>query len=580
MTMINNQIAKIFKLMAMYLEAQGVEFKPRAYQKAAQSLETLEKDVKEIFEKSGLKALAEIPSIGKSLALKIEEYLKTGQIAEYEKLKKELPVDMENLVKIEGLGPKTIFALYDKLKIKNVPELEKALKEHQIRNLEGFGEKSEENLKLALEFFKKSADRFLLGYIYSDALKLKNILAKVKGVSKIEIAGSIRRFKETIGDIDILAVTKNPLKLMNYFTSLENVAEIYMKGKTKSAVKLTNGIDVDLRIVSSKSWGSALNYFTGSKEHNIALREIAINKGYKLNEYGLFKIKNKDEIQIAGKTEKELYSALEMSYIEPAMRENTGEIELAINHKLPKLIKLEDVKGDLQVHSNWSDGRFTMEEMIEQALKLNYQYLLFTDHSKSLGIANGMDEKKVLKQMSYIDKLNKKYQGKIKILKGIELNILKDGRVDISDKVLEKLDIVGARIHSYFKMTKNEMTSRIKKAMANKNIDIIFHPTGRLLLQREAYEVDLEELFKYAQKTKTIFEINASPERLDLSDKAIRLGLNYNILFSLGTDSHHLSQLENMIFGIGQARRGWLSKEKVLNSKSSEELINFIKNNK
>jgi DNA polymerase (family 10) len=219
-----------------------------------------------------------------------------------------------------------------------------------------------------------------------------------------------------------------------------------------------------------------------------------------------------------------------------------------------------------------------MEEMIEQALKLNYQYLLFTDHSKSLGIANGMDEEKVLKQMSYIDKLNKKYQGKIRILKGIELNILKDGRVDISDKVLEKLDIVGASIHSYFKMTKNEMTSRIKKAMANKNIDIIFHPTGRLLLQREAYEVDLEELFKYAQKTKTIFEINASPERLDLSDKAIRLGLNYNVLFSLGTDSHYLSQLENMIFGIGQARRGWLSKEKVLNSKSSEELIDFIKN--
>ena len=576
--MTNIQIAKIFRSMAMYLEAQGVEFKPRAYQKAAQSLETFEKDVREIFEKGGFKALAEIPSIGKSLALKIGEYLETGQIAEYEKLKKELPVDMENLVKIEGLGPKTIATFYQKLKIKNIPELEKALKEHQIRNLEGFGEKSEENLKLALEFFKKSADRFLLGFIYPDALKLKNILAKVKGVSKIEIAGSIRRFKEIIGDIDILAVTNSPLELMNYFTSLENIAEVYMKGRTKSAVRLTSGIDVDLRIVSSKSWGSALNYFTGSKEHNIALREIAINKGYKLNEYGLFKIKNKEEIQIAGKTEKELYAALEMSYIEPEMRENTGEIELALNHKLPKLIKLEDVKGDLQMHSNWSDGRFTMEEMIEQALKLNYQYLLFTDHSKSLGIANGMDEEKVLKQMSYIDKLNKKYQGKIRILKGIELNILKDGRVDISDKVLEKLDIVGASIHSYFKMTKNEMTSRIKKAMANKNIDIIFHPTGRLLLQREAYEVDLEELFKYAQKTKTIFEINASPERLDLSDKAIRLGLNYNVLFSLGTDSHYLSQLENMIFGIGQARRGWLSKEKVLNSKSSEELIDFIKN--
>ena len=576
--MTNIQIAKIFRSMAMYLEAQGVEFKPRAYQKAAQSLETFEKDVREIFEKGGFKALAEIPSIGKSLALKIEEYLETGQIAEYEKLKKELPVDMENLVKIEGLGPKTIATFYQKLKIKNIPELEKALKEHQIRNLEGFGEKSEENLKLALEFFKKSADRFLLGFIYPDALKLKNILAKVKGVSKIEIAGSIRRFKEIIGDIDILAVTNSPLELMNYFTSLENIAEVYMKGRTKSAVRLTSGIDVDLRIVSSKSWGSALNYFTGSKEHNIALREIAINKGYKLNEYGLFKIKNKEEIQIAGKTEKELYSALEMSYIEPEMRENTGEIELALNHKLPKLIELTDIKGDLQVHSNWSDGRFTMEEMIEQALKLNYQYLLFTDHSKSLGIANGMDEEKVLKQMSYIDKLNKKYQGKIRILKGIELNILKDGRVDISDKVLEKLDIVGASIHSYFKMTKNEMTSRIKKAMANKNIDIIFHPTGRLLLQREAYEVDLEELFKYAQKTKTIFEINASPERLDLSDKAIRLGLNYNILFSLGTDSHYLSQLENMIFGIGQARRGWLSKEKVLNSKSSKELIDFIKN--
>ena len=576
--MINSRIAKIFRSIAMYLDAKGVAFKPRAYQKAAQSLETLEKDLKEIYKEGGLKALAEIPGVGKSLASKIKEYLETGQIAEYENLKKELPVDMEELAKIEGLGPKTIFILYEKLKIKNISDLERALEKHQIRNLEGFGEKSEENLELALEFFKKSASRFLLGEIYDEALKLKNDLAKVKGVSKIEIAGSIRRFKETIGDIDILAVSSNPIELMNRFISLENVAEVYMKGKTKSALRLIKGIDVDLRVVPLKSWGSALNYFTGSKEHNIALREIAKSKGLKLNEYGLFKIKNNQEIQIAGETEKELYFALKMNYIEPEMRENTGEIELALAHRLPKLVKLEDIKGDLQVHSNWSDGKFSMEEMVEQALKLNYQYLLFTDHSKSLGIANGMNEEKVLKQMSFIDKLNQKYRGKIKILKGIELNILKDGRVDISDKILEKLDIVGASIHSYFRMTKNEMTNRIKKAMANKNIDIIFHPTGRLLLQREAYEVDMEELFKYAQKTKTIFEINASYERLDLSDNLIRLGSIYNVLFSLGTDSHYLKQLNNMIFGVGQARRGWLSKEKVINSKNSKELIDFIEN--
>jgi DNA polymerase (family 10) len=576
--MINSRIAKIFRSIAMYLDAKGVAFKPRAYQKAAQSLETLEKDLKEIYKEGGLKALAEIPGVGKSLASKIKEYLETGQIAEYENLKKELPVDMEELAKIEGLGPKTIFILYEKLKIKNISDLERALEKHQIRNLEGFGEKSEENLELALEFFKKSAGRFLLGEIYDEALKLKNDLAKVKGVSKIEIAGSIRRFKETIGDIDILAVSSNPIELMNRFISLENVAEVYMKGKTKSALRLIKGIDVDLRVVPLKSWGSALNYFTGSKEHNIALREIAKSKGLKLNEYGLFKIKNNQEIQIAGETEKELYFALKMNYIEPEMRENTGEIELALAHRLPKLVKLEDIKGDLQVHSNWSDGKFSMEEMVEQALKLNYQYLLFTDHSKSLGIANGMNEEKVLKQMSFIDKLNQKYRGKIKILKGIELNILKDGRVDISDKILEKLDIVGASIHSYFRMTKNEMTNRIKKAMANKNIDIIFHPTGRLLLQREAYEVDMEELFKYAQKTKTIFEINASYERLDLSDNLIRLGSIYNVLFSLGTDSHYLKQLNNMIFGVGQARRGWLSKEKVINSKNSKELIDFIEN--
>ena len=576
--MINSRIAKIFRSIAMYLDAKGVAFKPRAYQKAAQSLETLEKDLKEIYKEGGLKALAEIPGVGKSLASKIKEYLETGQIAEYENLKKELPVDMEELAKIEGLGPKTIFILYEKLKIKNISDLERALEKHQIRNLEGFGEKSEENLELALEFFKKSASRFLLGEIYDEALKLKNDLAKVKGVSKIEIAGSIRRFKETIGDIDILAVSSNPIELMNRFISLENVAEVYMKGKTKSALRLIKGIDVDLRVVPLKSWGSALNYFTGSKEHNIALREIAKSKGLKLNEYGLFKIKNNQEIQIAGETEKELYFALKMNYIEPEMRENTGEIELALAHRLPKLVKLEDIKGDLQVHSNWSDGKFSMEEMVEQALKLNYQYLLFTDHSKSLGIANGMNEEKVLKQMSFIDKLNQKYRGKIKILKGIELNILKDGRVDISDQILEKLDIVGASIHSYFRMTKNEMTNRIKKAMANKNIDIIFHPTGRLLLQREAYEVDMEELFKYAQKTKTIFEINASYERLDLSDNLIRLGSIYNVLFSLGTDSHYLKQLNNMIFGVGQARRGWLSKEKVINSKNSKELIDFIEN--
>lgn len=570
----NKEIARLFRLIAMYLRSQDIAFKPQAYERAAQSLDLFDQDVSDM----GLRDLEQIPGVGKALALKIQEFAKTRTIKEFEKLKKRFPFDMESLAAVEGIGPKTAYKLYKKLGIKTIQDLRKALTQHAVQSLPGFGEKSERKLFAHLQFSQQANGRFLLGSVYDQAQNIQRLLAGVPGVERLIVAGSIRRMKETVRDMDFLAVSRNPKRLMDACIAMPGVVEVYGAGNTKSSVRLESGIDVDVRVVPEKSWGAALNYFTGSKEHNIALRELAIEKGWKLNEYGLYRrTANGEWRMIAGKTEQELYEKLGLDYIEPEMRENIGELELARTGKLPRLISVSDIKGDLQMHTDWSDGEATIEQMARAAARKGYEYIAITDHTKSLGIARGMDEKTIRRQFAAIDALNKKLQGTIRILKGLEVNILKNGTLDISDAVLAKADFVGASVHSAFAMSERDMTGRIMRAMENRHVHVVFHPTGRLLFERQAYEVDIEELARCAARTHTMLEINAFPNRLDLNDSNIRLAKKHHALFSLGTDSHNARHLDAMLFGAGQARRGWCEKRDVANTHSCSALLALLK---
>jgi len=569
----NVEIAKILRNIGIFEEMKGEKFKPRAYEKAALSIEALEEEVSEIYKRGGIKALMEIPGVGQSIAEKIEEAIKTGKIAYYENLKKQIPVDIENLSQIEGVGPKTIKTLYEKLKIKTVDELEKAAREGKIRKLKGFGEKSEQNILKSIEFFKRSSGRFILGFIFPTIKEIENRLQKLPYVKKAVVAGSVRRMKETIGDADILVISDEPQKVMDYFVSMPEVIDIIGKGDTKSSVKLNIGLNVDIRVVPEKSFGAALQYFTGSKEHNVELRKIAISKGWKLSEYGLF---DKNGNQIAGETEEDIYEKLGLQWIPPELRENTGEIEAAAKNKLPKLIEYNDLKGDLQVTSNWTDGSDYILELAEEARKFGLEYIAITDHTKSLAMTGGLDEKRLLEQMKEIDKLNENFDDFV-ILKGAEVNILKDGRLDISDEVLAQLDIVGIAVHTNFKMSKEEMTKRIIRAMENENADILFHPTGRVIQKREPYEVDIEKIIETAKRTGTILEIDAYPDRLDLKDEYIRKAVQAGVKLSIDSDAHSKMHFKFLKFGIAQARRGWAKKDDIVNTLDVKGLMKVIK---
>jgi DNA polymerase (family 10) len=578
----NKEIAKILSEISVYLEMEGEMFKPRVYEKAALAIELLDKPLKDIYKTQGLKGIENIEGVGLSIAEKIEELLKTGELKYYKQLKKKYPIDLENLLRIEGLGPKLIKKLYEKLKIKNIADLEKAAQEGKIRKIEGFGEKTEQNILKSIEFLKQSGNRFILGFVWPEIENIISQLSHLKEVKKIIAAGSIRRMKETIGDLDILIISNNPMPVMDYFVSMPNVFQIIAHGETKSAIRLKNGLDVDLRVVAEESFGAALNYFTGSKNHEIHLREIAMKKNYKLNEYGLFKIKNNKEIKIAGKTEKEIYQALGLDYIEPEMREDWGEIELAQNHQLPKLIGYNDLKGDLQIQTNWSDGSNSIEEYIDAALKNNLEYIAITDHTKSLAMTSGCDEKKLLKQIKEIDKINQKLEKEkinFKVLKSAEVNILKDGSLDIDKKVLAQLDFVAAAVHSHFNMTRKEMTERICKAIRNPLVDIIFHPTGRLILKRPPYDLDVDKIINEAKNNNTCLEIDAFPDRLDLKDEHIKKAIEKGVKLSIDSDSHSINHLNYLKFGIAQARRGWVTKNDIINTKPWPEMLKQLKVN-
>lgn len=552
---------------------QSEAFKPRAYEKAAAAISELDHEVSEMYARGKLKALEEIPSVGASIAEKIEELIRTGKSEYHRELAKKTPVDLGTLSRIEGLGPKSIKKLYDELGVRNMKELERAARAGKISKLEGFGKKSEDNILKSIESLKRWGNRFALDLALQESRVIAERLRSLPGVERVVVAGSLRRRKETIGDIDVLVVAKEAGRVMDFFVHAPDAVRVYAHGETKSAIKLSSGLDVDLRVVPEESFGAALNYFTGSKEHNVALRQIALRKGYKLNEYGLYKGKK----QIAGRIEEELYRALGMDYIEPEMREDMGEIQLAQKHQLPELVGYRDLMGDLQVQTNWTDGSHSIEAMARAAAEAGLSYIAITDHTKRLAMTGGLDEKRVLAQISEIDRVNKKLRGKIRVLKGSECDILKDGTLDLSDSVLAKLDVVGASVHSHFNLSRADQTKRISRAMENPHADILFHPTGRIINRRSAYDADMDELIRVAKKTGTVMEIDALPDRLDLKDEHVRKCVEAGVKLTIDSDAHSPQHFHVLEYGIAQARRGFATRGDVINAWPIEKMQTFLK---
>lgn len=566
----NVLVAKILNEIADILEMKDIEFKPRAYRRAARTVESLSKPIEEFHEKGKLE---ELPGIGEGIAKKISEIIEKGTSQYYENLKTELPVDVEELTSVEGMGPKTVKKLYKNLGVKTLEDLEQAAKQHKIRDIKGLGPRVEENILERIELAKRQRARTLLGHALPIAEELKNRLKdELDVINKIEVAGSLRRMQSTIGDIDILVTSKDPSKVADYFTSMSDVREVLGKGKTKCSIILKNDLQVDLRLIEEKSYGSALVYFTGSKDHNIQLRKIAINKGYKLSEYGLFK----EDEQIAGKTEKEVYGKLGMQFIAPELRENRGEIEAAQQNKLPKLIGYDDIKGNLQSHTTWSDGAQTIEEMAKAAMELNYEYFCVSDHYGKMKIAGALNDKQLRKQLKQIEKINNSLSG-IELLSGAEIDIQAEGSFDVNKKLLKELDLVVASVHSKFNQSEEEMTRRLVKAMENEDVDIIGHPTGRKINQKKPVQLDMEAIFEASKRTGTFLEINSFPERLDLDEVNAKAAIEAGCKLAINTDAHNKEHLRYMRLGIAVARRAWLEKKDVINTLSLKELRKLLK---
>ncbi|MFH1542927.1 MAG: DNA polymerase/3'-5' exonuclease PolX [Patescibacteria group bacterium] len=568
MATILNEIADILEMRDEMI------FKIRAYRRAAREIEENPQKIADI---QDLKKLQEIPGIGEGIANKIIEISETGTCEYYEQLKKTVPVDITTLNSIEGLGPKKIKRLYDELGIQTIQDLEKAIKRKKLQALDGFREKTEQNLLRGITSYKKHRDRFRLDEALGYAQDFVEKLRSHPTTLNVEIAGSLRRRKETIGDADILISSKDPQVSMEFFTSLEEVSRILGKGKTKSTIEFDNSFQADLRVIDAKSWGAALQYFTGDKAHNIKVRKIALDKGLKLNEYGLF---NKTGKSIAGKTEKEIYQKLGMQTPPAEIRRDTGEIEAALENKLPNLIEQQHIRGDLQMHTTMSDGINSAEEMAKKGAELGYEYIAITEHNtEGLEVAGGVSAKDI---PDYIKQLKSSKAQKLscKILAGLEVNIGKDGTLTVPDKYLEMLDFVLVAIHSHFRMSKNEMTKRILKAFDNPYVHAFAHPTGRLLLRRDPYEFDFETVCKKAKEKNILLELNALPERLDLDGESAKLAKEFGCKFCIGTDSHSTTQLENMKYGVYMARRGWLEKENVINTLSLKELENHLRQKK
>jgi len=604
----NANIASILRDIAFLLEMEEAEdnssivFKIRSYKRASDVIANLSSNLEEVYATDGLKGIMQIPSIGKAIGLKIEEYLTTGKIQYLDDLKSKIDIDIDGFYGLESIGPKTIKIVYDRFGIRDLSGLEKAASEGKLRSIRGFSKKKEEVILKKIQQFKKGRSRYLLGEVYPLIKQIETRLLNFNGVKNTVVAGSFRRMKETVGDIDFVVASNDVEKVMDYFVSMPEIDEVLGKGSTKTFVRLNNRMDADLLVVPEESFGSALQYFTGSKEHGVAMRKIALAKGLHLNEWGIF---DNSQHRIAGSTEEEVYQTLDLEWIPPEMRENLGEIELARKggKGLPKLIEYNDLKGDLQIHSNNTDGTMSIEEMALAANeKFGLQYIVITDHTKSLKLTNGLDEKQLLSQANRIAEVNDRIKrvpdkterqrrnglnsstknprtiaNNFRILSGAEVNIMRDGSLDIANNVLDKLEIVGAAIHSNFLLPIEVQTDRLIKAARNPSVDIIFHPTGRRINKREGYPVNIEKLVDIANDTNTILEIDAHYDRLDLKDEYVRMAIQKGVKLVIDSDAHHPVHFAFLKFGIGQARRAWAEKSSILNTMSADELLRCLK---
>lgn len=568
--MTNQELAQVFNHIAEILDIQGENpFKVRAYKKAVQTLEnlTVQLSTVEDFDKLG-----KLPGIGDAINKKIRELLETGNLKYYEELKKSEYAPLVEFLKIPGVGPKHARLIYDNLGINNVTDLENAAKKGKLRGLFGLGEKTEENILKGVTQVRKYKERFPLAFIYPKALSLVDELKKNKEVEKITLAGSLRRMKETIADVDILVSSKNPESISDTFVKLPQVESVIAKGKTKTSILTRDGFQSDLRIVKPDEFGAAQHYFTGSKAHNIRIRSLGLQKKLKVNEYGVFKGKKR----IAGKNEQEVFKSVGLPYIAPELREDWGEIEMAQKKNLPHLVELKDIKGDLHVHSDWSDGNNSIQEMAKEAKKRGYRYIAICDHTTAVGITGGLDEKRLVKQIDLIEKINKNLKN-FTVLSGIEVDIKSNGKLDLPDEILKELDLVVAAVHTKFSQTEEEMTQRIIKAIENPVVDIIAHPTGRLIGKREPYHVDLDKIIDCCKANNKFLELNAYPERLDLNDINCRKAKEKGVKIAISTDAHNTRHLLWMTFGISTAKRGWLEPEDVINTLTLNQLKKLLK---
>ncbi len=570
--MTNKDVAYILSQIADLLEIlQESRFRIIAYRKAASVLESLPEDINDVSEQGRLQ---ELPGIGAHIAERLEELLKTGRMKYFEELKQKVPGGLLELIKIRGLGPKTAVTVYENLGIASVGQLEKAAKEHKIREVKGLGAKVEENIIKNIKEMEKREERILLAEAYPIAQEIIKELRKQPFVVSAETAGSLRRMRRTIGDIDLLASSNEPEKVMDFFAMMSFVVEVEAKGKTKSTITHQDGRKVDLRVVSPDQYGSALQYFTGSKQHSIHLRGIAKDKGLKISEYGIFEAAT--EKRLGGKIEEDIYSKLNLPVFPPELREDKGEIEAAYEGDLPKLITLKDIKGDLHVHTKKSDGLNSVEDMVSKAKQLGYSYICVSDHAKNLKVAGGLTVKELETQIKNIKELNKREKN-FRVLVGAELNIDNDGNVDYDSSLLARLDFVSASIHAGFNQSKKQLTERMLKAIENPNINLICHPTAEILNQRPPYELDLPVIFKAAAETKTAMELNSFPNRLDLRADYLRAAKKAGVKIAISTDAHNYNHLEYVFYGVAIARRGWLEKKDVINTWGVEKLLKFVK---
>ncbi len=567
----NQEIAAVFEeisnLMKILQDDPKWTFKAAAYDRAKRSIESYPERLEDIA-RSPDRKLTDIPGIGEDLAGKIRELVETGKCQYHHEQLKKIPRSLLDLLQLQTVGPQKVRLFYNELDIKTVDELEAAAKAGQLRNLPKMDVKSEENILKAIEVFRRAAGRFRLDSAFEVVREVEAYLRKFKGVEEVTPAGSLRRGRETVGDLDLLVTGRDHAGLAEHFVQFPGITQVLAQGEDKVSVKLKNDLQVDVRLLDRASYGAAMQYFTGSKEHNVALRDRAKRRGWKLSEYGLYR---GDKV-IAGRTEEEIYEKLGLAWIPPELRENMGEIEAAQQGRLPKLVELTDIRGDLQMHTLASDGKATVEEMAAAAKGLGYRYILITDHSKAVTIANGLDEKRAAENIRRIKAARKKVTG-LEIWAGAEVDILGDGKLDYPDSLLKQFDIVLASVHSRMTQSREEMTERLLKALRNPYVRILGHPTGRQILKRDPFSFDVERIFDAARKLGVILELNGNPERLDLNDRHVKQARDMGMKIVISTDAHHPQHLKFMRYGVMTARRGWLEKKDVINTCPPEKLL-------